>query len=75
MTDEEIVNEVTKYPSRHLILTGGEPSLFIDRNFVQLFKNLGFYVQIETNGTRPLPDNIDWVTFSPKKRLGADACR
>ena len=24
MTDEEIVNEVTKYPSRHLILTGGE---------------------------------------------------
>ena len=67
MTDEEIVNEVTKYPSRHLILTGGEPSLFIDRNFVQLFKNHGFYVQIETNGTRPLPDNIDWVTFSPKK--------
>ena len=22
---------------------------------------------IETNGTRPLPDNIDWVTCSPKQ--------
>ena len=25
-----------------------------------------FVVAIETNGTKPLPQSIDWVTFSPK---------
>lgn len=67
MTDEEIVATAEQYPTRHVILTGGEPSLWIDEDFVSLLKAHGFYVQIETNGTRPLPKNIDWVTFSPKK--------
>ena len=32
-----------------------------------LLHRAGKYVCIETNGTRPLPDNIDWVTCSPKQ--------
>lgn len=68
MTDEQIVAEAEKYPTRHVILTGGEPSLWIDEAFVALLKAHGFYVQIETNGTRDLPNNIDWVTFSPKEK-------
>ena len=57
-----------QYPLAPLIiLTGGEPSLFIDRDFVDLLKHCtGKRVAIETNGTNTLPDNIDWVTLSPK---------
>ena len=34
MSDEDIVTEVSKYPAATVILTGGEPSLWIDREFV-----------------------------------------
>ena len=67
MSDEEILEEVKKYPAVTVILTGGEPSLWIDREFVDRLHQAGKYVCIETNDTRPLPDNIDWVTCSPKR--------
>lgn len=67
MTDEEILAEVRRYPAVMVILTGGEPSLWIDSSFIDLLHRAGKYVCIETNGTRPLPDNIDWVTCSPKQ--------
>lgn len=76
MTDEQIVAEVMKYPQAAIIvLTGGEPSLFIDYDFVaRLKKETGMKIAIETNGTHPLPDNLDWVTLSPKTGFpGADA--
>ena len=65
---QEIVNEVNEYPiAPLLVLTGGEPSLFIDETFVaELKQKTGKKVAIETNGTRPLPANLDWVTLSPK---------
>ena len=65
---QEIVDEVNKYPNAPLVvLTGGEPSLFIDEAFVtELKQQTGKKIAIETNGTRPLPSNLDWVTFSPK---------
>ena len=68
MSLQEIVNEVNKYPiAPLLVLTGGEPSLFIDEAFVaELKQKTGKRIAIETNGTRPLPSNLDWVTFSPK---------
>ena len=68
MSLQEIVNEVNKYPVAPLVvLTGGEPSLFIDEAFVtELKQKTGKKIAIETNGTRPLPSSLDWVTFSPK---------
>lgn len=69
MTPEEVVAKALAFPARHLVLTGGEPSLYVTEPFVQLLKEAGFYVQIETNGTRPLPPGIDWVTCSPKEQL------
>ena len=68
MSLQEIVNEVNKCPLAPLVvLTGGEPSLFIDEAFVaELKQKTGKCIAIETNGTRPLPSNLDWVTFSPK---------
>ena len=68
MSLQEIVNEVNKYPLAPLVvLTGGEPSLFINEAFVgELKQKTGKRIAIETNGTRPLPSNLDWVTLSPK---------
>ena len=68
MTEREIVNEIMQYPLAPLVvLTGGEPSLFIDHDFVAMLKHLtGKRIAIETNGTNMLPDNLDWVTLSPK---------
>ncbi|MCM1108562.1 MAG: 7-carboxy-7-deazaguanine synthase QueE [Clostridium sp.] len=66
MTDEEIVARVEQYPARMVILTGGEPALWIDDALVDRLHEAGKYVAIETNGTRSLPAAIDWVTCSPK---------
>ena len=68
MSLQEIVDEVNKYPTAPLVvLTGGEPSLFIYEAFVaELKQKTGKKITIETNGTRALPINLDWVTLSPK---------
>ena len=66
MTDEEIVEKVSSFPARIVILTGGEPSLWIDKALISRLREAGKQICIETNGTRPLPDGIDWVTCSPK---------
>ena len=72
MSLPEIVEQVMQYPGAPLIvLTGGEPSLWIDEDFVMRLKQMtGKRIAIETNGTRPLPHGIDWVTLSPKTGLG-----
>jgi 7-carboxy-7-deazaguanine synthase len=72
--DEQIIEECSQYPARHVVLTGGEPSLFIDEAFVGKLKDAGFFVQIETNGTCKVPQNIDWITFSPKQNAILTKC-
>ena len=68
MSLADIADTVSRLPrTRWIILTGGEPSLFIDDAFVRDLKaRTCRLVAIETNGTRPLPPSIDWVTLSPK---------
>ena len=67
MTDTDIVHAVNLYKADWVVLTGGEPSLWIDTDFIKLLRQAtGKKVAIETNGTNPLPDGIDWVTVSPK---------
>lgn len=66
MSLPEILRAVTAHPSRHIVITGGEPSLQIDAPLVSMLHDAGFYIQVETNGTNPLPEEIDWVTCSPK---------
>ena len=66
MTISEIVAEIDRYPAETVILTGGEPSLVVDKEMVEAIKAGHRVVAIETNGTHQLPDNIDWITLSPK---------
>ena len=67
MTDTDIVHAVNLYKADWVVLTGGEPSMWIDADFIRLLHQAtGKKIAIETNGTRPLPEGIDWVTVSPK---------
>lgn len=51
-----------------VVLTGGEPSLQADTALcAALSEAFGAEISIETNGTHPLPEGIDWVTCSPKE--------
>ena len=71
----QIVNEIKKYPKVDLVLlTGGEPAIFIDQDLIDAIKRTGKKIIIETNGTKKLPSGIDWVTLSPKHSFaGGDA--
>jgi 7-carboxy-7-deazaguanine synthase len=53
-----------------VVLTGGEPMLQVDQDLVDALHAEGFSVAIETNGTLPVLDTIDWICVSPKS--GAD---
>lgn len=66
MTADEIVERVSGYPARHIVITGGEPLLQLDRELVHALHEREFFVQIETNGSLPAPKGVDWVTCSPK---------
>ena len=73
MTAAEIVAEmkelydVPNERRKMCVLTGGEPSLQVDKALIDDLHAAGFYICIETNGTRPLPEGIDWITCSPKE--------
>lgn len=41
MTDEEIVEKVSSFPARMVILTGGEPSLWIDKALISRLREAG----------------------------------
>jgi 7-carboxy-7-deazaguanine synthase (Cx14CxxC type) len=49
-----------------VVCTGGEPLLQLDQAMVDAFHAAGFEVAIESNGTQPAPDGIDWICVSPK---------
>lgn len=70
MDEREIIGEINKYPAEWIILTGGEPSLWIDSEFIAILKQeTGKKIAIETNGSHELPSGIDWVTVSPKNGM------
>ena len=49
-----------------IVLTGGEPALQVDADLIGALHAHGFNIAIETNGTLPVPEGIDWVCVSPK---------
>ena len=52
--------------TRFVVCTGGEPLLQLDPPLIEALHAAGFEIAIETNGTVPVPDGIDWVCVSPK---------
>jgi 7-carboxy-7-deazaguanine synthase (Cx14CxxC type) len=50
----------------YVVCTGGEPLLQLDTPLIEALHAAGFEIAIETNGTKPVPDGIDWICVSPK---------
>jgi len=84
-TAEEIVDLVDKCWSegsgnpesdnKAVICTGGEPGIQLDKRLIELLKERGFYVAIETNGSIDVRGRgIDWITVSPKVAEHAVRC-
>lgn len=61
-----LVSALVDHPVDWIIFTGGEPALQLDQPLVDVLHALGWKLAIETNGTKPLPKNLDWVCCSPK---------
>jgi 7-carboxy-7-deazaguanine synthase (Cx14CxxC type) len=49
-----------------VVCTGGEPVLQLDAALINALNARGFKIAVETNGTLPVPDGIDWICVSPK---------
>ena len=70
MTVSQVMKEVTKFskaqdfPHNLLIWTGGEPTLQLTNEILNSFS--GYYNCIETNGTNPVPSQIQYISCSPK---------
>src|SRR6202035_3709951 len=71
-TAEELAAAVAaKWPKndagkRFVVCTGGEPLLQMDAALIDALHKQNFIIAIETNGTIPVPEGIDWVCVSPK---------
>lgn len=72
LTEEQIIDIVSKNESNLVVFTGGEPSLQLTISLVLKMQEKGKYVAIETNGTHSLPPQIDWITLSPKEPFVGD---
>jgi len=72
MTTDEILAQVF---TTHVIITGGEPTIWNLDPIIGACKDLGMTTQLETSGQNALKGNLepDWVTWSPKSRLSFDA--
>ncbi len=68
-TAEQIVERVKEVGGdcRFVVLTGGEPTLQADIHLCDMLHEAGYYIAMETNGTKPVMLPVDWVTVSPKQ--------
>lgn len=67
MDVEQILEQIEQFACRWIIWTGGEPTMQLSDDVVDFFKQKGYLQAIETNGTRAVPDGIDYITCSPKR--------
>ncbi len=58
------------YTARHVVITGGEPSIYDLQPLTSLLEQAGFSCQIETSGTHEVRCSAQtWVTVSPKVNM------
>jgi len=50
----------------YVVCTGGEPLLQLDTALIEALHARGFEIAVETNGTQPAPEGLDWICVSPK---------
>jgi len=67
---DTIVSNASKYPSKTVVVTGGEPLLYNLDLLTSKLKEAGIKTFIETSGAYPLSGQWDWICLSPKKFKG-----
>ena len=65
MSIKEIISEISRYKCTWIVWTGGEPTLQLTDEIIKQFP-LKYLHAIETNGSNPVPDSIDYIACSPK---------
>ena len=66
-TEDELIRAIQKTAfCPFVVFTGGEPTLQLTESLLAELHRLGYYLAMETNGTKPYPVGIDWITVSPK---------
>jgi len=64
---QAVLSKWTGPPDRRLVVcTGGEPLLQLDPPLIAALYGVGFEIALETNGTLPVPEGVDWICVSPK---------
>ena len=67
LTLSQILDEVRAHPTRHVVITGGEPMIAPDiLPLTQQLRELGRHITIETAGTVFRPVACDLMSISPK---------
>lgn len=64
---DSLIKEAKNFPSRTVVITGGEPLMYNLGPLTAALKENGFRIHIETSGAHPFSGTFDWVCFSPKK--------
>ena len=73
-SEDSLIDEIRKFePCKFVVFTGGEPTLQLTDSLIDKLHELGFFIAIETNGTKLYPRGIDWITVSPKNDFCANA--
>jgi 7-carboxy-7-deazaguanine synthase len=72
MSTDEILEQVHAH---HVVITGGEPTLYNLDNLIRLLRFAGHFAQMETSGLKALKGGLrpDWITWSPKENLKFNA--
>lgn len=66
---DSVIENVSKYPAKSIVITGGEPLLYNLDYLTQKLTNNGVEVFLETSGAHPLSGFWHWICLSPKKKL------
>jgi 7-carboxy-7-deazaguanine synthase len=67
----DVMKEIKRHPTKHVVLTGGEPTIQLDHLSLLCEALHGYHITVETNGTNmaSLPKNVSLLSVSPKKDI------
>ncbi len=64
---EDIINYLSSFPAKAVVITGGEPLLYNLSPLCDGLKNNNVRIFIETSGAYPMSGRSDWICLSPKQ--------
>ena len=64
---DKIIENAMKYPSKTVVITGGEPLIYNMDYLTEGLQKQGIKTFIETSGAYPISGKWDWICLSPKK--------